>query len=985
MANKGFKPVDPHVNFPKLEEEVLSFWQKEKIFEKSVENRKKNKKFTFYDGPPFATGLPHYGHILAMTIKDAITRLKTMQGFYVPRRLGWDTHGLPVEYEVEKEIGSSGKKDIEKMGIDKFNEACRNIVFRYTNEWEKTIDRMGRWADKENTYATLNTDYMESIWWVFKSLWDKKLIYKGFRSMAYCPRCATPLSNFETNLGYKDNVEDPSVYIKFQSADDPKTFYLAWTTTPWTLPGNAALAVNPKIKYVKVKVAGEFLILAEKRLEVLDSYEGLTGVGIKDLEGKRYLPPFDFFVKDQKSGKKNKYLLHKEDINKEAYRILTADFVSTEEGTGIVHVAPAFGEDDMLLGEKEGLPLIQPVDENGELTIEPYTGKFVKDADAMIIEHLDQSNNLYKAETVKHTYPFCWRCETPLLYYAIGNWFVKVSTFREKLTANNDKIHWTPNHLKEGRFGKWLSEARDWSISRNRFWGAPLPVWKCQACEEYTVIGSVAELKEKALNFDELESVSKPLFDSGKQKSSSFKVDLHRPYIDTVKIKCGKCGKSANRIEEVLDCWFESGSMPYAQDHYPFENKKVWEDNFPADFIAEGLDQTRGWFYTLHVLASVLKDKPAFKNIIVNGIVVDREGKKLSKRLRNYPEPEEVFDKFGADAMRFYLLSSPAAVAEDVRFSAEAVEELVRKFFLIFWNVYAFFATYANLENWEPKGSNIPESGHVLDKWILSKLNSLVIEVAKGVEDYNLPKMTRPLQSFINELSTWYVRRSRDRLGPSAQSQKDKEACLATLHFVLVTFCKLLAPFSPFISDEIYKNLTGEVSVHLSDWPKANQVDQEILEEMELARQLVEIGHSLRKEANVKIRQPLGLAWHSEPKKKVTSIGILHQILQELNIKGWIHEDRFNEFAKKKSVVSKDVNGITVWIDTELNSQLKAEGEAREVIRQIQVARKDAGLSPRDRITVTLTEWPKSQEGEIKKATLANEIKKGGVLEIEKV
>jgi len=967
VKKSRFKPVSSQVNFPFLEEDILKFWQKEKIFEKSLENRKSSKKFTFYDGPPFATGLPHYGHILAMTIKDAITRLKTMQGFYVPRRLGWDTHGLPVEYEVEKEIGSSGKKDIEKMGIDKFNEACRNIVFRYTNEWEKTIDRMGRWADKENTYATLDTDYMESIWWVFKSLWDKNLIYKGFRSMAYCPRCATPLSNFETNLGYKDNIEDPSVYIKFQSADDPKTFFLAWTTTPWTLPGNAALAVSPKVNYVKVKVGYEFFILAKSRLEVLDAYEEIGKVGIGDLVNKKYHSLFDYFEKDQKSGKKGNYLLNKDDIAKKAYRILSADFVSTEDGTGIVHIAPAFGEDDMALGEKENLPLIQPVDENGELTIDPYIGKFVKDADAIIIEHLDQKNNLFKAETIKHTYPFCWRCETPLLYYAIGNWFAKVSSFRKELVANNEKIHWTPNHLKIGRFGNWLKEARDWSISRNRYWGAPLPVWKCASCEEYTVIGSVTDLKEKAINFDELEKLSKPLFESAKQKSTSFKVDLHRPYIDLVKIRCDKCGKEANRIEEVLDCWFESGSMPYAQDHYPFEDKEGWENNFPADFIAEGLDQTRGWFYTLHVLATFLFDKPAFKNIIVNGIVVDREGKKLSKRLRNYPEPEEVFEKFGADAMRLYLLASPAAVAEDVRFSAEAVEELVRKFFLILWNTYSFFVTYANLEDWNhPQKLTEPKSAHVLDKWILSKLNSLITEVQKGVETYNLPKMTRPLQFFLNDLSTWYVRRSRDRLGPTAENQKDKEACLSTLHFVLTSFCKLLAPFAPFVSDEIYKNLTGDLSVHLADWPKADMknIEKDLESEMQRAREIVEKAHALRKKENIKVRQPLSkLEYGGEALSKDLSI----IVADEVNVK---------DVLPKK--------GVDILLDTKISPVLKEEGEARELIRQIQIARKEAHLSPRDKIIVTLTNWPKSQEDQIKKSTLAREIKKGEVLQIEK-
>lgn len=956
--NHKFKPVSPHVNFPKLEEEILKFWQKEKIFEKSLENRKKAKKFTFYDGPPFATGLPHYGHILAMAIKDAITRLKTMQGFYVPRRLGWDTHGLPVEYELEKEIGSSGKKEIEKMGIDKFNEQCRGIVFRYTREWKKTIDRMGRWADKENTYATLNTDYMESIWWVFKSLWEKGLIYKGFRSMPYCPRCGTPLSNFETNLGYKDNIEDPSVYIKFKSAKEKNTYFLTWTTTPWTLPGNAALAINPKIKYVKVKVGNDHLILAKNRLEVLDAYEDEDEIRTEDLVGQKYEPLFDYFEKDKKENRSMPYLLNKEDKEKEAYQIFTADFVSTEEGTGIVHIAPAFGEDDAKLGEEENLPMLQPVDQNGELMIDPYKGKFVKDADPMIIEHLDESGNLYKSESIKHTYPFCWRCETPLLYYAIGNWFIKVSSFRENLVKNNKTIQWTPKHIKDGRFGNWLAEARDWSISRNRFWGTPLPVWQCKKCSGFTVIGSVDELKKKAINFDRLIELSAPLFKAGKQKSTSQPVDLHRPYIDQVRVKCDKCTSEAERIEEVLDCWFESGSMPYAQDHYPFENQKEWEKNFPADFIAEGLDQTRGWFYTLHVLASALFDKPAFKHIIVNGIVVDKEGKKLSKRLRNYPEPEEVFGKFGADAMRYYLLSSPAAIAEDVRFSSQAVEEVVRKFFLILWNTYSFFILYANLDHWQKVKGNKPAK-NVLDKWITSKLNNLIRQVNIGSEEYNLPKMTRPLQTFITDLSTWYVRRSRNRVGPSAKDQIDKDDFYSTLHHVLTTFTKLLAPFSPFIADEIYQNMTGEQSVHLTDWPKENNlvIDDNLESSMDQIKTIVEKAHAIRKETALKVRQPLsklqyGSAKLTEDLEKI--------IADEVNVKEVIY------------VKVSDVN-----LDTKITPALKAEGEAREIVRQIQSARKEAKCRLDEKISVTLPSWPENFEDYIKRETLTKSLQKG--------
>lgn len=955
MAKKGrFKSVDPRVDFPKLEEEILAFWQKEKIFEKSLEARKDAKKFTFYDGPPFATGLPHYGHILAMTIKDAICRLKTMQGYFVPRRLGWDTHGLPVEYELEKELGISGKKQIEERGVSQFNEACRNIVFRYTKEWEKTIDRMGRWADKENTYATLETDYMESIWWVFKTLWEKGLIYRGFRSMPYCPRCGTPLSNFETNLGYKDDVSDPSVYVKFRAKDAKNTYFLVWTTTPWTLPGNAALAVNPKVVYAKVKVGDQYLILAHDRLSVLDACELVKEIPAAELADQKYEPLFESFPD---------YLINKEDADKKPYRIVFADFVSIKDGTGIVHVAPAFGENDMELGKKENLPQIQPVDKDGEMLIAPYKGIFVKKADPMIIENLDERGLLYKAETIKHTYPFCWRCETPLIYYAIGNWFVKVADYRTALVKNNRQIHWTPGHIKEGRFGKWLAAARDWSISRNRFWGTPLPVWQCADCQEFTVIGSVRELCDKAVNFDELIGDSKPLFEKGKQKSSSYPVDLHRPYIDRVKVRC-QCGGEARRIEEVLDCWFESGSMPYAQDHYPFENKKSWEASFPADFVAEGLDQTRGWFYTLHVLSTLLFDKPSFKNIIVNGIVVDKNGKKLSKRLRNYPEPHEVFDKYGADAMRLYLLGSPAAQAEDVRFSAGEIYGTVRKFFLILWNIYVFFTTYANLDNWQADRKTDLKTSNVLDKWIVSRLNSTILQIEEAAWEYHLPKMIRPIQLLIEDISSWYVRRSRDRVGPLASDSSDKSACYQTFYYVLCEVCKLLAPFSPFIADEIYRNLSGKVSVHLEDYPKPNKkfIDSKLEAQMKVVFEIVEAAHALRKKHGIKVRQPLSRLIYNQLK---LAPAIEKLIIDEINVKKIIFQ-KGGEFS----------------LDTKIGPELAAEGEAREIVRAIQQARKEAGCKLDEKVDVVLSDWPEGFEEYIKRETLTKSITKGAKLAI---
>lgn len=938
-----FKPVSAKINLSEIEEKVLKSWQEDKVFEKSLEKRKNGKKFTFYDGPPFATGLPHYGHILAMTIKDAVTRFKTMQGFYVPRRLGWDCHGLPVEYEVEKELKISGKKQIEEMGVDKFCRACRDIVFRYTKEWEKTIDRMGRWADKENTYATLDLSYMESILWVFKSIWEKGLIYQDFKSMPYCPRCATPLSNFETNQGYKDNVSDPSVYVKFELLDELGTYFLAWTTTPWTLPGNAALALNSEIKYIQIKTEdGQNLILAKERLSVLsEKYEVVKEFKAQDLVGKKYKPLYEFIPQEK---------------DKNAYIVTLADFVSTKDGTGIVHIAPAFGEDDLELGKRENLQVIKTVNERGEFVdqVTPWAGVFVKKADKEIIEDLKNRGLLYKEETIQHTYPFCWRCDTPLIYYAISTWFIKVSELRGQLVNNNEKIHWMPTHIKKGRFGKWLEEARDWAISRNRFWGAPIPLWQCKECKKYICIGSLKELEEKKIGEGKI-------------------TDLHRPFIDEVKIKC-ECGGEAQRIPEVLDCWFESGSMPYAQDHYPFENKQEFEDNFPADFIAEGLDQTRGWFYTLHVLATILFNEPAFKNCIVNGIVLDPQGKKLSKRLRNYPEPEEIFAKHGADSLRFLLLSSPAALAEELRISDEAVAQVSRKLFLILLNIYNFFATYANIDKWQ-HATNSKQHENILDRWILSKLNGLILEVTKAADHYNLPKATNLISDFVHDdLSTWYVRRSRNRVGPTATDEDDKVLCYEILWEVLVSVCQILAPFAPFLVEEIYQNLSEEESVHLSNWPTVGVINETLHEEMELVRKICEMGNAERKKAGIKVRQPLAKLKVKSEKLKVVDENekrqLEHLILDELNIKEieWI-----------------DGKGeLGVELDIVITPQLQAEGGARELIRQIQELRKSTGCALDERITIYAPSWPKDFEPYIKKQTLADKIIEGKELKIER-
>ncbi len=919
-----FKQVDPRQNFPKLEEDILAFWKENNTFDKVQENRKKAKRFNFYDGPPFANGLPHYGHILAMMIKDTIVRYKTMQGYYVPRRFGWDTHGLPVEYEVEKELKLSGKKDIENYGIEKFNNYCQSTVLRYADEWKKTIERIGRWGDLNDFYVTMDNEYIQSIWWVFKSIYDKGLVYEGFKSMPYCPRCGTPLSNFETNQGYQENTPDPSIFIKFKlksaissqpsavssldslenqfsKADSGKliteSYLLVWTTTPWTLPANAALAIGENIDYVKIKLGDEYLILAESRLSVIDGdykiIENFKGKKLLDLE---YEPLYKFLP-----------------IDKKAHYVVAADFVSTEDGTGIVHIAPAFGEDDLALGQKLDLPIIQTVDKNGLIIpeVKPWAGMFVKKADKEIIADLEKRGLLYKQGIVKHTYPFCWRCDTPLIYYAISTWFVKVSQLRSELVKNNEKIHWTPGHIKEGRFGKWIADARDWAITRNRYWGAPVPIWRCE-CGEIKVIGSI----------DELEKLGGKKLDN-----------LHRPYIDEVTLVCEKCGKPMRRIEEVFDCWFESGSMPYAQFNYPFKDADDFKNKFPADFIAEGLDQTRGWFYTLHVIASILFDSPAYLNVIVNGIILAKDGKKLSKRLRNYPEPKEIFDNQGADALRWFLLSSPAAAGEDVRFSSENVSDTVRRNILLIWNMYLFFTNYANLDNWDKNKISTKQSAHILDQWVLARLDETINLSTKAFDDYNLPRAIRPVEDFVNDLSTWYLRRSRKRRDDGFYS---------TMYQVLVNLVKIIAPFSPYIAENIYQNLRAEndpQSVHLCDWPKISSQlsanSSQLLLNMKLAREIVEKTHALRAESGIKLRQPLNKLKIQNSKFKIKEL--LDIIADEVNVKK----------------VEIDVNQKEeLVLDTEITPELKKEGLAREIVRQIQSLRKKSGLKPQDKIKI---------------------------------
>jgi len=906
------------MEFPQIERKILKFWEKNKIFQKSISQKKKKPIFSFYDGPPFASGLPHYGHILTSTIKDTVLRYFTMQGFQVPRRVGWDCHGLPVENLIEKELNIKNKREIENLGIEKFNLACKESVFRYVKEWVNTLKRIGRWADYKKSYATMDKNYTESVWWVFKKLYELKLVYKDFRVSPYCPRCGTPLSNFEVNQpdAYRE-IEDQSVYVKFP-LKEKNNYFLAWTTTPWTLPSNVALAINPQIPYVKVKIKKEKYILAKERLSILkEDYQIEEEFLGETLVGKEYLP------------------LYQMNLEKPGYFVVAADFVSVEEGTGIVHIAPAFGEEDMILGKKENLPIVITVDEEGKVKNSlniPGQGLFVKEADEEIKKDLRERNLLYKEEKIVHSYPFCWRCDTPLLYYPIESWYVAVSKIKKQLIANNKKIHWVPEHIKEGRFGKWLEGAKDWAVSRNRFWGAPLPIWQCQIeknqkskikgqkyCNNIKIIGSIKELEKL----------------SGKKIK-----DLHRPYIDEITFKCEKCGGTMRRVLEVFDCWFESGSMPYAQWHYPFENKKFVEKTFPTDFIAEGLDQTRGWFYTLHVLATALtlKDvglgvgKPAFKNVIVNGLVLAADGKKLSKRLKNYTSPEIIFEKFGADTLRLFLLTS-SQIGDDYLVSDKKIEEVWRKTISTLWHSFLFFQTYKD-RTFKPKNQFKPKN--VLDEWVVSKLNTLINQITLEMNSYHLTNAARLLDQFIDDLSNWYIRRSRRRF-QKPENKKEKEEANQVLYYILINLVKLAAPFIPFLTEEIYLSLRRKkdpISIHLCDYPKTNQkfINKNLEKKMEKIREIISSALAERIKAKIKVRQPLkNLQIPNQELKKEKDL--LDLIKEEVNIKNI-------SFGKK------------LELDTEITPDLKEEGLVREVIRQIQEMRKQVLLKPKDKITI---------------------------------
>jgi isoleucyl-tRNA synthetase len=984
------QPVSNKISFPEFERDLLSFWREQRIFQKSIEQRPQERPFSFYDGPPFATGLPHYGHLLAGTIKDVIPRYKTMRGFRVERRFGWDTHGLPVEYEVEQALKLKGRPEIEKFGVENFNEECRSIVLRYTSEWRETVERMARWVDFDNDYKTMDRDFMESVWWVFKQLWDKGLIYEGLKVVPYSWRISTPLSNFEANLNYQD-VQDPSVTLRFRVIGEPDSHLLAWTTTPWTLPSNMALCAGPELTYVKLRecASGTCYYLVKNRVEVhfeSGSYEILEEMPGTALQGMCYEPLFDFAKNHVDTSK--------------AWTVQLDDYVSEESGTGLVHLA-CFGEDDVRIFQREGLPVFDPVDDEGNFreSTDFIAGLNIKDADKPIVQRLKEEGKMFRHETVQHSYPFCWRTDTPLIYKPISTWFVNVEAFKERMVAHNRTVHWVPGHIRDGRFGKWLENARDWAISRNRFWGTPLPIWKNED-GDILCFGSVAELEG---------AVGQVI------------PDLHKQHVDDLVIE--RDGKTYRRIPEVLDCWFESGSMPYAQEHYPFENKTVFEANFPADFICEGLDQTRGWFYTLAVLGSALFDVPAFKNCIVNGLILAEDGKKMSKRLKNYPDPNEMLDQYGADAIRLYMLNSPAVRGEDLRFSEKGLIETTRQLLLPLWNALAFLTTYARIDGWEPTDDNLAVSAkNALDRWILSCLQRLIAEVQKQMDLYDLNRSVAPFVGFIDLLTNWYIRRSRRRFWKAGQGE-DKRQAYATLYKVLQEFSKVIAPFIPFIADGIFRTLRrdGELeSVHLALFPEpdAQLRIPELEAQMDIVLAAVTMGRALRAKHQLKVRQPLPkltlITRDPEAQQVLDELGEL--ISDELNVKtlevtpdegGLVDLSAKANFKvlgprlgkRMKSAaqalsslnpeqIQKVLNGgsvtvevagvsmdfgpdeilvqrqqkegllvetddrLSVALDTTLTPELVQEGLAREFVNKVQNMRKDLDLDVMDRIRV---------------------------------
>jgi isoleucyl-tRNA synthetase len=1000
-----FEAVTPKVDIEALEQDQLAFWRQKDIFRRTMQEREGGRRYVFYEGPPTANGRPGSHHVLARVFKDMFPRYHTMNGAYVLRKGGWDTHGLPVEIEVEKELGFTHKYEIEAYGIAEYNKKCRDSVFRYIGEWERLTERIAFWVSLEDAYVTFKNEYIQSVWWILRQFWDKELLYQGYKVVPYCARCGTPLSSHEVAQGY-ETVLDPSVFVRFPVKDQPGTYFLVWTTTPWTLPGNVALAVGRNVSYVMVEGPAESgqgterLILAralmDKALVHPENYTVVQEMKGEALLGKHYEPLYRFVPVEQDYA----YVIH-------------GDFVSTEDGSGIVHIAPAFGADDMDVGRQNNLPVLQTVAPDGTFIqeVEPWAMTWVKDADPLITAELRGRGLLYKVEQYEHNYPFCWRCGTPLLYYARETWYIATTRYRQTMIDLNQTINWVPNHIKDGRFGNWLEELRDWALGRERYWGTPLPVWVCDSCDHQHCIGSVAELSEL----------------SGQDQSN---LDLHRPYVDAVTFPCPECGSTMHRVPELIDVWFDSGSMPVAQWGYPFTNQELFNEQFPADYICEAVDQTRGWFYSLHAISSMLFEKVCFENVICLGHILDEDGKKMSKSLGNIVEPWSVLNKYGADALRWYMYTA-GPPGEPRRFSVELVGEVVRNFYLTLWNVYSFFVTYANIDGFNPEEESVPVSKRdPLDRWILSELHSLIREVTEAYQSYDAPNATRPIEAFVDSLSNWYLRRSRRRFWKS-ESDTDKLAAYQTLYECLTGVAKLLAPSMPFLAEALYRNLVAGVkpgepeSVHLAMWPawNADLIDQKMMDDMRLAQKLVSLGHAARNSANLKVRQPLAEAVFVvrydverdvvralEPtiaeelnvkKVRVTesagdmvsySLNPLPQILGRAlkgdfpkvqkalregapaDVERWAkallagetitvvvdgtsyevtpEQCEVRQEAAAGYAVAEDY-GYLAALATELTDDLIQEGLAREFVRRIQTLRKDANFDISDRITVT--------------------------------
>lgn len=938
MAQESHDAQAPRESiFPKIEEEMTAYWRKHKVFERSLDERSPRKIFSFFDGPPFATGLPHYGHLLQSAVKDAVPRYWTMKGYHVPRRWGWDCHGLPIENMIEKELKLASRRDIEAYGIDRFNAACRASVMAYEKEWAKYVDRIGRWVDFEHSYKTMDNDYIESVWWGFSELHHRDLVYKGVRVSLYCPRCATPLSNFEIAMdnSYVEK-EDPAIVLKFPVMGRNKTFFLAWTTTPWSVPGVTGLAIHPDLMYVTAKIVatGEMLVFAEARqAEVLKQFYPLNEVGEQsdfeivahqkgsELVGWRFEPPYRFMVPDG-----------------DAYRVIPGDHVSAETGTGIVTTAPAFGEEDLVAARANHLPLLETVDEEGKFisACVPFAGVSIKEADPMIMKDLDARGFLYRAETIKHSVPVCWRCHTLLFYKAQSAWFIQVTNMKSNMLKWAEKIGWHPETFKRGRFGKGLESAPDWNVSRTRYWGSPIPVWECGKCDERTIIGSVAELKKKA-----------------KPETWPETLDLHRPGIDAIIIPCA-CGGEQRRIPEVFDCWVESGSMPFASVHYPFEQKKRFEERFPADFVAEAQDQTRGWFYTMHVLAVGLFAKPAFRHAVVTGLLMAEDGKKMSKSLKNYPDPWDVLTRYGGDALRYYFFTSPVLEASSPNFTERDVQTVVRGVLNPLWNIKIFYETYAGTGVRREK----PRSAHVLDRWLFSRLTELVRDVTHAMDGFDLGRGARPIRAFIEDLSTWWLRRSRDRL--KSGNDFERQDALKTVREVLEELAKVMAPFMPFLAEKMYRDIGGQkTSVHLERWPKVERklLDERLLGDMKWAREVVSKTHEARVAAKVAVRQVLAtltIRFHdvATMERRRQQDDLLDLIRDEVNV-----EQITLEGAEHQQ------DAWSIELDTMITPELQRKGWQREFLRHVMHLRKEAGLQPHERISLGVV----IQEGDVRR------------------